>query len=121
MVECKFVKTPKAALPVIQEQELFERTYVLRKDIDAKQDVIRYVIYRDSDEVLSCTLRITHQIKDSDKSYLNDYTDLDKSIAKSMFRHLKRNILVKQNTLQLRRIKLENQIAKEKARKGKKV
>ena len=114
-----FNKKPKPAPNVLQEQELFGNTYVLIKSVEASQNVINYTIYRDNDEMVSCSLSIKHHIKDKEKSFLNDYTELDDAMARSMFRHLKRNMLVLQNNLQLRRIKFDTQIAKEKAKKSK--
>lgn len=119
-MKISFNLKPKIDAQEVKVQELFGRTYTLKKRVEATPDLIEYTIFReDGDAMISCTLSFSIRLKDSDKNYLMDYATLDETMAISMFRHLKRNLMNLQNTIQLKRIKLEKEIAKEKAKKGK--
>ncbi|MDD3535406.1 MAG: hypothetical protein PHC50_04585 [Candidatus Cloacimonetes bacterium] len=96
----------------VAEQEIFGELYQVYKYqiLSPPSNNFRLFRERDDYELLGCTMTFTLHVTKSDKNFLNDYAIADQAIAQAMFEHLKRNLLQKQNALQIRKIKLEADI-----------
>ncbi len=81
----------------ITEKEIRGKTYELWKKQMATPASIQYAIFDGDEIVLKCDMAFTQCMIGADPNFIYEYEVLDEYIAEPMFRHLRRNLTIKQN------------------------